>query len=60
MLDNGKGPIRNFDDLGCNIGFCPQNDIFLEDISVHDNLKYMAKVKNIEEATIEKEIDRIL
>ena len=42
------------------VGFCSQNDIFLLDNTVYENLEYFAEAKGVPKAHIPEEIDRVL
>ena len=42
------------------VGFCSQNDIFLLDNTVYENLEYFAEAKGVPKADIPEEVHRVL
>lgn len=63
---NGTIFVDNYD-LKTNIpkvrrclGFCPQNNILFEDLTIHEHLYFFSKLKGVQDNEMENEIDKYL
>ncbi|MBN1696816.1 MAG: ATP-binding cassette domain-containing protein [Spirochaetales bacterium] len=58
VLVNGEDFFANFDRVRHYIGYVPQDDLLLENLSVYENLKYAAKIRMPEKSG--REIDYLV
>ena len=59
VLLNGENLYNNYESLKYNIGYVPQEDIVYSNLTLHDMLKYTAKLRMPENSTKKERMQRI-
>ena len=59
VLLNGENLYENYENLKSNIGYVPQEDIVYSNLTLHDMLKYTAKLRMPENSTKKERMQRI-
>ena len=59
VLLNGENLYENYESLKYNIGYVPQEDIVYSNLTLHDMLKYTAKLRMPENSTKKERMQRI-
>lgn len=59
VLLNGKNLYDNYESLKYNIGYVPQDDIVFPNLTLHDTLKYAARLRMPDKTSIQERKQRI-